>query len=190
MRQRIRPAYPPAQLAEIYAQPHDHHRWRDHVLRAEATIALCRWWNAEEIRTVADLSCGDGYIAAQVAMARSATAILGDLAGTYAHHGPIEKTIDEIGPVDLFICTETLEHLDDPDSVLRQIRRKAGHLVVSTPDAEPFDGDPDHSNPEHYWTWDQAGVCSMLVGAGWQPEASMQLQVPGLNVAYQLWACS
>lgn len=158
------------------------------MIRAEATIALCRWFS--DVRTVADLSCGDGWIAKQVAHNLGATVTLGDIAAAYEHHGPLEQTIHDIEPVDLFICTETLEHVDDPDAVLAQIREKARFLVVSTPDAEPFDGDPAHFNPEHYWTWDTQGLMEMLESAGFTAEAGMQLQMPTLNVRYQMWACS
>lgn len=188
MRQRVRPAYTAEQLAAIYPAPHDHTRWPDHVLRADMTVALCQWFT--DVGSVADLSCGNGWMARHVAQHFGATVVLGDLAAGYEHHGPIEQTIGEIDPVDLFICTETLEHLDDPDTVLGRIREKAKGLIVSTPDAEPFDGDARHFNLEHYWTWDTDGVVEMLNAAGWTVEVGMQLQMPTMGVSYQLWALS
>src|SRR3954462_1757419 len=47
-----------------------------------------------------------------------------------------EGTADTRGPFDLVVCVETLEHVENPRQVLRQIRsllRKGDRLLVSTP---------------------------------------------------------
>jgi hypothetical protein len=128
---------------------------------------------------VADLSCGDAAIALGV----TPEPILGDIAPGYRFHGPIDQTIDSLQPVQLFICCETLEHLDDPDLVLRKIREKTETLVLSTPDGETTD-----HNPEHYWGWDAQGVEEMVRAAGFEPVVQTSLRIPGL-ASYLIWGC-
>jgi hypothetical protein len=109
----------------------------------------------------ADLSCGDGAILNALPVDRR---ILGDLAPGYEFTGPIEQTVEQLPPVDLLVCCETLEHLDDPAAVLRQIRAKTRYLLLSTPvDAWTDD------NVEHYWAWSEADVAALLVDAGFEP---------------------
>jgi hypothetical protein len=174
----------PEQLAQVYRAPHDHTRWADHLLRVDVTIQVARWLAAlNGCRSVADLSCGDAAIARALDMD---TVILGDFAPGYEHQGPIEDTLDRIGPVDLFVCSETVEHLDDPDAVLKQIHTKARCLVLSTPVGETGDG-----NPEHYWGWDTDDVAAMLVGAGWRTVSLTEIKLrPNWVYDYQIWACT
>lgn len=182
-RTRLRPAYTPEQLAELYAAPHDHTRWDDHRLRVAVTIETCRWVAARsDVRTVADLSCGDAAIARALHADR---VILGDYAPGYDHTGPLEATIEEIDPVDLYVCSETLEHLDDPDTVLKQIRAKTRHLVLST----PVDAGQD-ANPEHYWSWDRQGVEAMLTAAGFTVDVytALDLRPGGYYYSFGIWA--
>jgi len=143
------------------------------------TIDVARWF--APTRTVADLSCGDGAVAAALDAHRT---YLGDLAPGWDICGPIEETVDRIPKVDLFVCTETVEHLDDPDGVLARIREKTFGLVLSTPVAEFTDG-----NPEHYWGWDADDVEDMLQTAGFTPEIVTLLSVRPLGVTYQIWGC-
>ena len=157
-RLRLRSSHSPERLAEIYATPHDHTRFSDHRLRVDATIALARWMAGDGVNVAADLSCGDGAVLKAIPANRR---IFGDLAPGYELTGPIEQTIDRIGQVDLIVCCETLEHLDDPDAVLQRIRTKTQGLVLSTP-VDAWDDD----NEEHYWAWSRAGVETMLAATG------------------------
>lgn len=181
MRVRLRAAYTQPELQALYPQPHQHRRWPDHVERVNATVEFARAFLPAG--QIADLSCGDAEIARRVNQS-DADPILGDLAAGYEHHGPIEQTIDEIPVVDLFICCETLEHLDDPDLVLRSVRAKTHGLLISTPDGEMTD-----ENPEHYWGWDTDGVREMLATAGFAPVAMRRLAMPAYRAAYQIWGC-
>lgn len=181
MRIRLRPAYTESELAKIYATPHDHRRWIDHHLRVGVTIEFCRWFKSCGVQTVADLSCGDAAIARALDVEER---ILGDYAPGYKWTGPIEETIHQIRNVDLFILSETLEHLDNPEQVLMEIRKKTRYLVLSTPEGETSNG-----NPEHYWGWDSTEVERLLVGAGFTPEIHTVLNLREYGYDFQIWGC-
>lgn len=185
MRIRLRPAPSPGELAAMYAVPHDHRRWEDHHYRVDITSAMASLMMPTG-GTVADLSCGNAWIAKRLQLERGAEPYLGDFAPGYEHTGPIEKTIDEIPKVDLFILSETLEHLDDPEKVLRKIRAKTDALILSTPD-----GEADDQNPEHLWGWDSGAVREMLTCAGFRPyiHTTVDTRPAGYIYAYQIWAC-
>jgi hypothetical protein len=185
MRRRLRPTPTAEELAQLYAVPHDHRRWEDHLFRVDVTSALAHHMLPPG-GTVADLSCGNALIARRLEASHGARLVLGDYAPGYEHHGPIEQTIDDIEPVDLFICSETIEHLDDPDAVLAKIRRKTSRLVLSTPD-----GEDDDDNPEHVWGFDSEAVEKMLREAGFIPDVhtTVDLRPAGGVYAFQIWAC-
>jgi hypothetical protein len=187
MRIRLRPAYSPAELAALYPVPHRHDGWPDHRARVGETARLGRELMnlSGHPSVIADLSCGDAVIPRDLIGYSTEPAkrvILGDLAPGYELHGPIEQTLDCLSGVGLFVCCETIEHLDDPDAVLRKIRSKAATLLVSTPL-----GEITPHNPEHYWGWDAAGVGTMLTAAGWAP--LLYREVIYAPAAYQIWGC-
>lgn len=177
MRVRLRPAWSRDQLMAFCPRPHDHTHWPDHIVRVDDTIQLARDMGVPSV--VADLACGDAAIGRALAPDRL---ILGDFASGYEITGMIEDTIDMIGHVGMFICSETAEHLDDPDAMMVKIREKADSLVFSTPLAEFTD-----INPQHYWGWDHDGVREMLEAAGWVPEIQRDVLHP--LAQFQLWGC-
>jgi len=181
VRVRLRPPCTPDELVEFYSTPHDHTRYPDHTLRVEHTVSLakdlCRLTGTGP-RLVADLSCGN----ATIPRALCDQPVLGDIAPGYPLTGPIENTVHLVDYADLWVLSETAEHLDDPDRVLTLIREKASLLVLSTPLAE-F----DNRNPQHYWGWDQDGVRDMLKTAGWEPVVWSTMIQP--NAAFQIWGC-
>jgi len=179
-RNRCREKYTDEELREIYAVPHDHTQWPDHVLRVCSTLDLAAELMDDTDHTGADLSCGNAFTINRLPFQKR---YLGDYAPGYAYCGPIEETIKEIPEVDVFFCCETLEHLDDPESVLRQIRQKSKKLIVSTPICRWRD-----DNPEHYWSWDQEAVKAMLVDTGWNPTHYRETYFdPGY--CFQIWGC-
>jgi hypothetical protein len=187
MRKRLRSMPDRAALDQLYAQPHRHTQWDDHRIRVDVTVAigahlLC------PAGVVADLSCGDAAIPKRIAAARNARTVLGDYAPGYEHTGPIEETITVVQPgsVDLWVCSETIEHLDDPDKVLEQIRARTDRLILSTPD-----GETDDANPEHVWGWDSDAVGTMLRDAGFDPliHTILDLRPAGFVYSFQIWAC-
>lgn len=182
MRRRLRPM---PDLAGLYVTPHDHTRWADHRVRVDVTSTLAHNMIAPG-ETVADLSCGDATVAKRLAASRNATLILGDYAPGYPITGPIESTVKDLDPVDLFLCCETIEHLDDPDAVLADIRPRTDRLILSTPE-----GEDNNSNPEHIWGWDCEAVEKMLRDAGFTPFMYnfLDLRPAGFVYAYQIWCC-
>lgn len=188
MIKQLRPFYAAEELAELYAKPYDHTKWPEHVARVEHTQkVLTHWGFLANGRTVADLSCGDGAIVTGSRW-RWEEWWLGDIAPTIDTwlSGPIKQTIERIPVVDFFVCSETLEHVERPAELLTAIRRKARHLLLTTPHAEWDDG-----NREHYWGWDAAGIGGLLGSNGWTAR-HFELFSPGPNpyYTYQIWVAS
>lgn len=183
-RKRLRPAWSEDELLALYARPHDHRRWPDHQLRVNVTVQVARWLAGGGVGAAADLSCGNGTVLSEVPAART---YYGDFAAApgYQFCGPIEETLTQLPErVDLFICSETLEHVDDPDAVLAGIRANARQLVLSTPiDAW------DDSNPEHYWAWSREDVEQMLTAAGWRQHVytAVDFRPMGLPYCFGIW---
>lgn len=175
----MRSKYTDEELAKIYAKPHDHRNWHDHIIRVEMTKQIAKWVSLD-CTTVADLSCGNGEIIDSLNL----MSFKGDFATGYQFHGPIERTINEIPNVDLFICSETIEHIDDPDLVLRKIRNKTKNLILSTPESAWND-----NNPEHYWAWSADDIKGMLIEAGFTPYLYNLLELKDYLYDYQIWAC-
>lgn len=194
MIRRLRPLPSPDELAAMYPVPHDHRIYgRGHHERVEATIALALEHLDESARwSVADLSCGNGEIARRIVTDHGPLhlgdiAVLpGELPGT-KYCGPIEQTLDLIPVVDAFVCSETLEHLDEPLVVLGRIRAKASSLVLSTP-LECW----EDTNGEHLFAWDREGVETSMLGSGWQPDAftAVDSREYGEPYLYGIWVAS
>ncbi len=195
--ERLREKHSPEMLAEIYDKPHDHRRFPDHELRVSATIDVGVWLMMNRHKsdvtanpwTIADLSCGNAQIARGINDLTGNRAVmhLGDFAPGYDICGPIEETIDQIPFVDLFILSETIEHVDDPGLVLSKIRHKTRQLVLSTPIDETLAVD----NREHYWGWDVEGIHSLLGQVGFEPitRADVNFYEWMFPYRFQIWGC-
>lgn len=181
-RVRLRQAYPDADLARIYAKPHDHTQWLDHKVRVQVTAAFAGALSGH-VPSAADLSCGDGAILKAIT---AESRHFGDYAPGYPYVGRIEATIEQIPRVQLYVCCETVEHLDDPDVVLKAIRQKTQNLVLSTP-VDAF-GD---TNVEHYWAWGREAVETMLRAAGFDPVVynELDLRPGGGDYSFGIWWC-
>jgi hypothetical protein len=181
MRRQLRPFYDPIELMAVYSRRYDHSQWPDHILRVAHTADLLR---KMQPTSVADLSCGDAAIVDQAGC--RPIALLGDYTPGWQFYGGIEHTVTLIPPVDVFVCSETLEHVEDPDSLLAAIRTKADRLLLSTPIGEDND-----DNPEHYWGWDVDDVDSMLAAAGWTDRQVESYEpCPDPWYTFQIWTCS
>jgi hypothetical protein len=167
----------------LYSEQYCHNRWKDHILRVHLTASLAHW--VGNVSSVADLSCGDGAILDMVKkITHAKTAIYGDYAPGFAIRGPIESTIHEIPEVDLFVCSETIEHVDNPSYVLENIRKKTKHMILTTPLGEDTD-----DNPEHLWGWDEKGMSHLLGEAGFVKDVftTMSCAIGNSTVEYQMW---
>lgn len=184
MIKRLRTRYNAQELKEMYATPHSHAQFPDHVVRVERTLAIAAQLVAPQDSTGADLSCGDGEVLRRCP--GLSERFYGDLAPGYPITGPIERTIFQIPSVDIFFLCETLEHVDDPYGVLRAVRTKTKKLIVSTPLNEAND-----ENPEHYWGWDKEGMESILISTGFTPVFYEETAPPPPLTEYyfQIWGC-
>lgn len=101
------------------------------------------------IGTVLDVGCGSGGVAAGLRRA-GATELTGievvpeqaELAGAHYDHvvaAPVEKALEQLeGPFDTILCLDVLEHLVDPEQVMRDLHAVAApgaRLQVSLPNA-------------------------------------------------------
>jgi hypothetical protein len=178
---RLRPAYHPAKFQKLYHKRYDHTRWPAHIERIEYSIRVVSESITDDDRVAADLSCGDGALLAGLPVPQK---IYGDFTSGWQYCGPIEQTVHQIPPVDLFICSETLEHIDAPLDLLTQIRLKTKRLFVSTPLDER-----DTSNPEHYWGWDRDGIQSLMDQAGFTPIWYREFHPNYPPYIFQMWFC-
>lgn len=185
MRKRLRPSYSPEKLAEIYDKGYAY-TTADHWLRIGATKELVNWTaQRHRLESFADLSCGDGKIIGDVThkfkeyhlgdyssfnIGTATTKLASSFGYVTPYVGSIMETIHDIPKVDLFLCSETLEHVDDPDALLAAIREKTRYLILSTPDSR-FDDE----NEEHYWAWDQNEIYYMLGAAHFGKSTVMTL---------------
>lgn len=187
-----------------YPLGYRHDRWPDHVERVAASVDLIRRYSGR-IRTAADLSCGDAAILRGIDDLLE-QAYVGDLIGARGDYplrthvrvlepGPLPDSLagfqDIPGrslPVDLFILSETLEHVPDPDGLLQKLTGVSRYLFLST----PLDEAASVGNEEHYWGWGQSDIHHMLWEAGWSP-LEVRLLVPESTrhmdnaYTYQLW---
>lgn len=176
-RLRLRPAYSRDELSHVYGQSYYHRQWQDHRLRIAVTLETAKWiTNLGRLNSGADLSAGDGAVLSGLRLGRK---VFGDLSGAWDVVGQMEDTLPSLEPVDLYICTETLEHLDDPDAILKMIRKRSRILVLSTP-VDAF----EDTNPEHYWAWSKTDVEEMLNQAGFNVFTYVSLDLRAMGPEY------
>lgn len=184
LRDPRRPVDEAAYYSRIYPQGYRHDKWPDHVERVVASVGMIRKY-VNGYSSVADLSCGDGAILRALSQAGMVNRlILGDLnrvpdpalalwrqGSRYLDvsallPGPLPDTLEQMPePVDLFVLSETLEHMADPDALLRRLTQVSTYLFMSTPVEEPR----EYGNLEHYWSWGTADIAEMLNDSGWTP---------------------
>ncbi len=126
--------------------------------------ALARWLRAqaEELRGSAplrllDVGCG----------AKPYYPFFADLASEYVGVDIVENPSAELlGPVealpvddasfDVVLCTQVLEHCDDPAQAVRELRRvtkPGGRVLASTHGVQVY-----HPSPTDYWRWTHEGL--------------------------------
>jgi SAM-dependent methyltransferase len=130
---------------------------------------LVRWLHAEALRAHAelgpfrllDVGCGDKPYAPL--FARYVSAHVGVDAVENAHadlHGPIEALPVEDGSYDLVLCSQVLEHVEDPAGAVRElgrVLRPGGRLLLTTHGVYTY-----HPLPGDYWRWTHTGLEKIL----------------------------
>jgi SAM-dependent methyltransferase len=70
--------------------------------------------------------------------------------------GSVEDLPIEDASFDIVLCTQVLEHCDDPAQAVRELRRvtaPGGRVLASTHGVQVY-----HPSPEDYWRWTHAGL--------------------------------
>lgn len=193
LRERVRPQWTDEQLAQIYTRPFDQRAlgWGGdaRVVTSSVTGKLLLLGHGSQPKIV-DLAAGNGVIARDIGATTGGTVTLGDFAPGLDLHGPADETILRVSG-DLFVCCETLEHLWDPDLLLRRARERFSFLVASVPIWERAE---QEQNGEHYWAFDREGAEAMFADAGWEPKYFGEVPaypVGGAGGTYQcgIWGC-
>ena len=151
--------------------------------RDEATIELGQTF--ENIASIADMSAGGAQITPLIAAHYGVTPYLGDFGNVYGYRfqGTLQETVPQLPVVDLYVCSETLEHLDDPDDDLRLIRKHCRNLLLTTPVCEHDVHTELTEQTEfhgHLWVWKREDVEEMLVDAGFEVIEFRQVLMFGL----------
>lgn len=149
--------------------------------RDDATIRMGRTFPEIGIATVGDMSAGGSRITPAIAAHYGIAPTLGDLGRHYGYPnvGTLQETLPLQEVFDLYVCSETLEHLLDPDTDLALIRKHAKYLLLTTPTMET----PELVSHGHLWCWEREDVEKMLVDAGFTPFEFEQISLFGI------WKC-
>jgi SAM-dependent methyltransferase len=80
--------------------------------------------------------------------------------------GPLEALPVEDGSFDVVLCTQVLEHCDDPVQAVKELRRvtaPGGRVLASTHGVQVF-----HPSPHDYWRWTHEGLRRLFTeNANW-----------------------
>ena len=139
-----RPRREPSRRSPTYAVREPLARW----LRAEAEAAAgCR---------VLDVGCGDKPYYPFFA-SRASEFVGVDVANPAADlEGTAESLPLPDGGFDVVLCTQVLEHTDDPARAVRELRRvvaPGGRVLASTHGVQVY-----HPTPDDLWRWTHAGL--------------------------------
>ncbi len=148
---------------------------------------------------VLDVACGEGYGTAFLAkVSRSVIGVDCDTP-TILHAsakyrarnlrfaaGRAEELPLPASSIDLVVSFETLEHLEDQDSMLREIKRvlrPGGRLLISTPNSKPYRTTSGKLNPFHVRELDLQGLRKLLSKYFQQINIGYQRSVSGSWIA-------
>lgn len=81
--------------------------------------------------------------------------------------GSVEALPVDDGRFDLVLCTQVLEHCDDPAQAIRELRRATapgGRVLASTHGVQVY-----HPSPHDYWRWTHEGLSRLFrENASWE----------------------
>lgn len=182
--------------APVYEGVRSNYRWRDHVMRLLVTAGAIAWLDP---KSILDPATGDASIikaAHRLAPLEHAhlgdvsTAQIADLWGQdfgfrcELSAGDALEFMRRHKKHDVVVLTEILEHVEEPEELLRLAREKGNYLVASSPLNET-----DRSNHEHLWSWTEAAYRQMLIDTGWRPMVYIPIQFSDYPYTFQLWVC-
>ncbi len=167
--------------------------WNEHFSRYRFAAQFAH------AKRVADLGCGTGYGAAE--LATSAAHVAGfDIsqeavdwaAQTYKHpnldfrQGSCEDVPAEPGSVDLVVAFEVIEHLERPDRLLEEARRiltPQGQFLVSTPNRIYYSATRKEAgpNPFHHREYSHPEFAELLLSYFRHVEIRVQNHVPAFS---------
>ena len=78
--------------------------------------------------------------------------------------GPVEALPVDDASFDVVLCTQVLEHCDDPAQAVRELRRvtaPGGRVLASTHGVQVY-----HPSPVDYWRWTHAGLERLFADNG------------------------
>lgn len=78
--------------------------------------------------------------------------------------GTAEEIPVEDASFDVVVCSQVLEHVDDPPRVVRELHRvtrPGGRVLASTHGVQVY-----HPSPDDYWRWTHAGLDKLFRDAG------------------------
>ena len=153
--------------------------------RDSATMRIGTTFPKDEVHSVGDMSAGGSSITPYIASYFDCSPTLGDLGSQYGYEnvGTLQETLPNQPVFDLYVCSETLEHLANPDADLPLIRQHCKYLLLTTPINET----PELVSHGHLWTWEQEDIEEMLNVAGFEPIEFHPVQVDG--TVFGVWKC-
>lgn len=146
------------------------------------TIGKIREW-VPPSATVLDAGCGIGLMLGDLSGFFAAVGV--DIAAEYiadaqargcdARVGWLEHLPFDTGQFDAAVCCDVLEHVQDPERVVSELRRvvkPGGTLVVRVPDGDATDvgADSGFGFPVHLRSWDATTLPGLVGGTvlGWE----------------------
>jgi SAM-dependent methyltransferase len=126
---------------------------------------------------VLDIGCGAKPYLPLVAPFAERYVGVDTAAGPYVDHVVAAETLPfEDESFDLVLCTQVLEHVQDPAAVLSEIHRvlrPGGGALISTHGVFLYHPDPSDTDGD-YWRWTHAGLRKAVVATGEWSEVSVQ----------------
>jgi hypothetical protein len=177
--------YPPGSDWPFTAQWYEHREHAPHLnqsvhnARFRATRDLVVQAVTEfDVVSIVDFGCGDGGLLALLAdegieETRGVLTWGYDLMPSNVRYGTEVRHVDvryrdflnaEVEWGQLAICTEVLEHLQDPHGWLRLVRSHSDFLIASSPANET----EEHHDGSHAWCWDMDGYARLVSQAGYR----------------------
>ncbi len=130
-------------------------------LRAQASVRL----NGQSDLSIVDVGCGDRpYEEVFRPFAAEYVGVDYQRASSVDVVARAEELPFDDARFDCLVCTQVLEHADDPHEVLREacrVLRPGGVAFVSTHGVANY-----HPNPDDYWRWTHAGLARLFRSSG------------------------